>query len=206
MGKIDDSQTLAELYPAAGARALAKEVAEIDRHCARFIELSPFCVFGSSSTDSQPDLSPRGGAPGFARVRDPHTILIPDRPGNNRLDSLKHFADNPSIALLFLIPGIDETLRVYGTVEIVSGAEFQGQFASNDKEPRTVLKIKVKRAFFQCAKALMRAQLWKEEAKVDRSSLPPLSEIIKDQIKVLELANAPIESREAMLRRYAKEL
>jgi PPOX class probable FMN-dependent enzyme len=204
MGKIDGSKKLTELYPAPKARALAKEVSEIDRHCARFIELSPFCILGSASPGAHPDLSPRGGAPGFAKVIDSHTILIPDRPGNNRLDSLRQLADNPTIALLFLVPGVDETLRVYGRVEILHGEEFGDQFVSNDKRPTTVLKINVNKAFFQCAKALMRAQLWSEASKVDRSRLPSLAEIVNDQVKRPELAIA--ETQEEMLRRYGREM
>jgi len=143
MGKIEDPKALRDLYPAPGARALAKEVRELDAHCTRFIALSPFCVMGSATNAGDPDLSPRGGAPGFAKVRDSRTILMADRPGNNRLDSLSKLAANPRIALLFLVPGLDETLRVFGTAEIVAGADFGNDLISNGRAPQTVLKIAV---------------------------------------------------------------
>jgi len=202
MGTIENPQALRELYAAPGARALAKEVKELDAHCARFIALSPFCVMGSATSAGEPDLSPRGGAPGFATVRDSRTILIPDRPGNNRLDSLGKLAANPRIALLFLIPGVDETLRVFGKAEIVAGADFAGDFATNGKPPKTVLKIAVERAFFQCGKALMRAQLWNAAPRSDRAGLPTLGEMIKDQTGLADRT----ESQEEMTLRYRKEL
>jgi len=201
MGTIENPEGLRELYAAPSARALAKEVKELDAHCARFIALSPFCVMGSATNAGNPDLSPRGGAPGFATVQDSRTILIPDRPGNNRLDSLDKLVANPRIALLFLVPGVDETLRVFGKAEIVAGADFNGEFVTNGREPKTVLKIAVERAFFQCGKALMRAQLWKP-AGTDRAGLPTLGEMIKDQTGHADRT----ETQEEMTLRYRKEL
>jgi uncharacterized protein len=202
MGKITNPQALRELYAAPGARALAKEVKELDAHCARFIALSPFCVLSSVIADGGPDLSPRGGAPGFVMVRDSRTLVIPDRPGNNRLDSLRNLAADPRIGLLFLVPGLDETLRVYGRAEIVAGAEIGEELVSNDRAPKTALKISVERAFFQCGKALMRAQLWNAESRRDRSAMPPLGEVIRDQTGLSER----VETQQEMVTRYRKEL
>jgi uncharacterized protein len=201
MGKIEDPKALRNLYPAPGARALAKEIKELDAHCARFIAMSPFCVMGSASSAGDPDLSPRGGAPGFAKVRDSRTIAIADRPGNNRLDSLSKLAANPRIALLFLVPGLDETLRVFGTAEILAAADFGDELTSNGRAPQTVLKITVERAFFQCGKALMRAQLWGGISKRDRGGLPSMSEIMRDQTGM-----GPVETQDEVLERYRKQL
>ncbi len=202
MGKIEDQKALRELYPAPSARALAKEVKELDAHCTRFIALSPFCVMGSATREGDPDLSPRGGAPGFAKVQDSRTIVIADRPGNNRLDSLSKLAANPRIALLFLVPGLDETLRVFGAAEIVAGADFGDDLIGNGRAPQTVLKITVQRAFFQCGKALMRAQLWGGEAKHDRGGLPTMGEIMSDQTGL----PGPVETQDEMLERYRRQL
>ncbi len=202
MAKIASAGVLREFYPVPGARALAKAIAELDAHCIRFIALSPFCVIGSASAAGEPDLSPRGGAPGFAAVRDGRTILIPDRPGNNRLDTLSKLAANPRTALLFLVPGMDETLRVFGNAEIVAGADFGGDFVTNNRAPQTVLKITVKQAFFQCGKALMRAQLWNAESKRDRSAMPTMGEIMRDQTGHTD----HVETQDEMLNRYRKQL
>ena len=202
MGKIEDQQALRELYPAPAARALAKALTELDAHCIRFIGLSPFCVIGSASPTGEPDLSPRGGAPGFATVHGSRPSLLPDRPGNNRLDTLSKLAANARIALLFMVPGMDETLRVFGSAEIVSGADFGGDFVTNNRAPQTVLKITVNQAFFQCGKALMRAQLWNEESKCDRSDMPTMGEIMRDHTGHTD----HVETQDEMLTRYRKQL
>jgi PPOX class probable FMN-dependent enzyme len=201
MGRIEDQQALRELYAAPAARALAKAIPELDAHCIRFIGLSPFCVIGSASATGKPDLSPRGGAPGFAKVED-SAILLPDRPGNNRLDMLSKLAANPRIALLFMVPGMDETLRVFGNAEIVSGDDFGTDFVTNNRAPQTVLKITVDQVFFQCGKALMRAQLWSEESKCDRSAMPTMGEIMRDHIGHTD----HVETQDEMVSRYRKQL
>jgi PPOX class probable FMN-dependent enzyme len=135
------------------------------------------------------------------QVLDEHTLLLPDRPGNNRLDSLSNLLANPHVALLFLVPGIDETLRVYGRVEVVP---FSGDNSSHSerKPSATVLRITVSKAFFHCAKALMRAQLWSEETKIDRRTFPTLGQILKDQLQ----DDAAPETQEDMVRRYREDL
>ena len=201
MEGIDDRSALRELYPAPKPRALLKEVPRLDKHCLRFIALSPFCILSTVRPDAGPDLSPRGGPPGFARALDDHTLVLPDRPGNNRLDTLSNIASDPAVALLFLVPGVDETLRVYGTATIVPAGTFEDEPGAA-RASTTALKVSVERAFFHCAKALMRARLWSENAKVDRAVLPTLGEMLNDQIGDA----SPVESQQEMVRRYLQDL
>lgn len=128
--------------------------------------------------------------------------MLPDKTGNNRLDNLSNIVANPAVALLFMVPGVDETLRVYGAAEILPGTAFDDEFVPDSRPPTTVLRVTVERAFFHCAKALMRARLWSEDAKIDRACLPSMGEIIKDQTQ----DPAPPETQEDMVRRYAKDL
>lgn len=202
MKRMEEPRDLRTIYASPKDRALGKVRRALDRHCARFVTLSPFCILGSVDRRGRPDLSPRGGPPGFAKVLSPESLLIPDRPGNNRLDSLTNLIGNPSVALLFLVPGFDETLRVYGTAEMLTDPEICKELTLNEREPKVVLKIKVERVYFQCAKSLMRAQLWDPQSKVDRSSFPPLGQILKEQLG----DDQPAESQEEMLRRYSKDL
>jgi PPOX class probable FMN-dependent enzyme len=198
---LTDPAALRTLYAMPKERALRKVVPRLDHHCIHFINRSPLCILASATPDGFPDLSPRGGDPGFVQVLDDHTLLLPDRPGNNRLDSLSNLVTNPPVALLFLVPGIDETLRVYGNVEIVP--RLGDDHASSERKPSaTVLRISVSKAFFHCAKALMRAQLWSEEAMIDRRSFPTLGQILKDQLQ----DNGPVESQDDMVRRYQEDL
>ena len=182
MTKIADSVGLRARYAEPKRRALSKEVAELDVHCSRFISLSPFCVLSSVGRDGLPDVSPRGGEPGFVQVVDAHTLVMPDSSGNNRLDTLGNLADNPAVAVLFLVPGFDETLRVYGSTEVLGPGEFEGVSSGDARPPKTALKIRVNKAFFQCGKAVMRADLWAPDAVVERSVMPSLGQILNDQI------------------------
>jgi PPOX class probable FMN-dependent enzyme len=201
MTAIDDPADLRALYAHPKERSLRKVLSRLDQHCIHFISLSPFCVLGTASSEGIPDLSPRGGAPGFVQVLDERTLVLPDRPGNNRLDSLSNLAANPAISLLFLVPGVDETLRVHGTVEIVPTETFD--VVEGDRKPgATVLQITVRQAFFHCAKALMRSHLWSDEAKIDRETFPTLGQILKDQLQ----DDGPVESHAEMVRRYSSEL
>jgi PPOX class probable FMN-dependent enzyme len=202
MSAIRDVETLRTLYATPSERALNKEIAELDVHCTQFISLSPFCLLTTVKSDGTPDISPKGGQPGFVRVVDEHTMLMPDSLGNNRLDSISNATANPNVAFLFLIPGVDETLRVYGTTKIVPGEEFANEFTDERRPPKTVLRVNVTKAFLHCAKALMRSELWSEEAKIERSLLPTMGEMMKDHT----CDTGPVESQEAMLTRYAELL
>jgi uncharacterized protein len=199
-----DAGHLRALYPAPAERSLRKQLDHLDAHCRRFIALSPFVVVASVAPgdDGLPDASPRGGEPGFVKVPDDATLLLPDAPGNNRLDTLANVAATGRVGLLFLVPGIDETLRVNGTAVVSADPADLGTFAGTRHPPRTVLRVTVREAYLHCAKAFMRSRLWDAAARVERTTLPTLGQMINDQIGL----TTPPETQEAMLARYAKDL
>ena len=179
--------TLRECYPEPLERAVLKTQRALDLHMKRFIALSPFLCLGSSSDDGA-DVTPRGDQPGFVHVLDDTTLLIPDWPGNNRLDTLMNIEANPNVGLLFLIPGFNESLRVNGVAEVSLEPSLLGRWDVNGKQPRSVLRVTVREAFLHCGKAILRSKLWDERAKVDRSVLPPYGQMLKDQTKVRDSA------------------
>jgi PPOX class probable FMN-dependent enzyme len=183
---IEDTCTLREFYGAPSERAIKKQLPALDRHCRAFIALSPFVVVASGGADGTLDASPRGDAPGFVAVLDDHTLLIPDRPGNNRVDTMSNIVDNPHIGLLFLVPGMNETLRVNGWVRITTDERLLAPLAVNGKQPRAGLVVTVEEAYLQCPKALVRSDLWNPEKHVDRAALPTMSEMLADQIPGLD--------------------
>jgi len=197
---IDDLPSLRTLYPEPGERARRKQLDALDRHCSHFIALSPFVVLATGNAAL--DASPRGGAPGFVRQPDAHTLLIPDAPGNHRLDSLSNIVAHGRIGLLFLIPGIDETLRVNGSAWLTQDGDRLRHFAQDPRPPRLVIEVRVEEAYLHCAKALMRSKLWFEAARVERSVLPSLGRMINDQLG----SDAPAESDAQMRTRYAADL
>ena len=183
MTAIDDPSALRDSYPPALERSLQKQLDHIDEHCRRFIELSPFFVLASAAADGTADASPRGGPPGFVIVDGTHTLLVPDWPGNNRLDSLTNLALAPGVGLLFMVPGVDETLRVNGTVEISIDEALRGRFAADGRgAPRSVLVVSVREAYLHCAKALMRSRLWDPETRIPRDALPTMGQMMRDHI------------------------
>ena len=179
--------TLREQYPAPLERAVLKIQRALDAHMQRFVALSPFLCLGSSSQDGA-DVTPRGDQPGFVHVLDATTLLIPDWPGNNRLDTLMNIEANPHVGLLFLIPGFDESLRVNGVAEVSQDPSLLERWNVNGKHPRSVLRVSVREAFLHCGKAIIRARLWDERAKIDRAALPPYGQMLKDQIEVRDTA------------------
>lgn len=200
----DRAARIRELYPAPNERAVRKELDHLDPHCLRFVALSPFVVLASVAPgeDGPLDASPRGGAPGFVHAFDATTLLIPDAPGNNRLDSLSNITATERVGLLFLIPGIDETLRVNGTALVSDDPALLAPFASERHPPRVVVRVAVQQAYLHCAKAFMRSRLWSAAAQVERSALPTIGRMINDQLGL----TTPSETQEAMLARYAKDL
>src|SRR4029077_8078289 len=152
--RIEDTASLRSCYPEPSELARRKNLARLDKHCRNFIALSPFLCLGTAS-DAGTDVSPRGDAPGFVRVLDDTTLLIPDRPGNNRLDSLGNLLANPNVGLLFLIPGIEETLRVNGSAEITTDARLLADAEVNGKRPKSALIVHVREAFLHCGKAVI---------------------------------------------------
>ena len=181
---IPDVETLRTLYAAPGERAVKKQIGALDRHAARFIELSPFVVLASSGAAGSVDASPRGGAAGFVKAPDAHTLLLPDAPGNNRLDSLSNIIETGRVGLLFLIPGFDETLRVNGRAELSLAAADIARCTDEKRAPKLVIRVAVQEVYLHCAKAFMRSELWKPESWPDRASMPTLGEILRDQLAV----------------------
>lgn len=180
----DAAAQLEALYKPPHALTVAKDIGHVDRHGRRFIELSPFVALASVGPEGGVDVSPRGGGPGFVRVsEDGKSLLMPDRPGNNRLDSLKNIAQGSGeVGLMFMIPGVDDIYRVNGRASLVVDEALAEQFAEFGKVPKTLLRIAVREAYLHCPKALMRADLWGDSHRVDRATLPSLSEMVSDQL------------------------
>jgi PPOX class probable FMN-dependent enzyme len=164
-------------------RAVQKQLAALDKHCQAFIQRSPFVVLSTSNARGGCDASPKGDRPGFVLVLDEHTLVIPDRPGNRRADSLLNIVDNPHVGLLFLIPGMGETLRVNGSASIVQDEGLLEQLAVDGKKPQVAIVVKVDECFLHCAKALIRSQLWDPERFMPRCEMPSLAQMIQDQIR-----------------------
>lgn len=173
---------LDRLYPPAKPRVIAKAIDHVDAHAARFIALSPFCVFATAGADGTVDATPRGGSPGFVRVAAPQRLLMPDRSGNNRLDSLRNLlSGSGEVGMIFFIPGIDDALRLNGRASLTDDPALLVAMVEFGKPPRTVVEIAVREVFLHCPKAMMRAKLWSAEAQQPRSALPSLSQMIRDQ-------------------------
>ena len=159
-------------------RSLVKELDRISDHYRAFIEKAPFVAVATCGPEGL-DCSPRGDPPGFVRVVDEKTLMLPDRRGNNRIDSLRNLVRDPRISLLFLIPGVNETMRINGRADIVVDADLCESFAVGGKLPRSVLVVTVDRIYFQCQKALVRSRLWDPEAQIARSDLPSTGKMLE---------------------------
>jgi len=177
--RITDVGTLEKLYGVPSGAPVEKEIDYLHPHYQRLIAASPFFVLATGGPGGM-DASPRGDAPGFVVVEDEKTLLIPDRRGNNRVDSLRNIIANPRVALLFLVPGVGETLRVNGRAEICTDPALLARFSVESKLPRSVLVIRVDTVFFQCARAIFRSKLWEADRHVERSCLPSLGTILSD--------------------------
>ena len=178
---ITETAELRALYGKPNERAASKVLMKLDEHCRAFIDLSPFCVLATAAADGSADCSPKGDAPGFVEVLDDETLLIPDRLGNNRVDSMSNIIENPNVSLIFFVPGMNETLRVNGQAAITTDEDVLSPLAVNGKAPKSGLVIKVEETFLHCAKALMRSKLWDPERHIDRKSFPSLRRILADQ-------------------------
>ncbi len=176
---LTDATALRQLYGEPSDAAIAKEIDYVHPHYRAMIEASPFMVMATSGPDGL-DVSPRGDPAGFIVVQDDRTLLIPDRRGNNRADSLNNLVADPRIALLFLIPGVGETLRVNGRAEICVDPAMLERFPAQGKLPRSVIVVHVERVYFQCPKALVRSDLWNPAKHVERRSLPSSGTILAD--------------------------
>ncbi len=170
-------EALESIYGAPSGAAVVKEIDHVNDHYRAFIEAAPFCAVATSGPDGL-DCTPRGDPPGFVRVKDEKTLLIPDRRGNNRIDSLRNLIEDPRISLLFLIPGCGETIRVNGRAVISIDPALCESFTFTGKVPRSVIVVTVDRIFYQCAKAIVRSRLWDPATQVDRRALPTSGAIL----------------------------
>ncbi len=193
-----DSEGAASLvasYAPVARGAQLKDIGHIDVHMGRFISLSPLCLVATADAAGKQDVTPRGDPAGSFKVLDEHTIAIADRPGNNRLDTLRNLLENPEIALIFLIPGINDTVRVAGTARLSVDPELLGAMSVQGKTPRCAVVIAVRQAYLHCAKALLRSKLWEGEYAQPRSAFPPISRMVGDQIGLSEDEKKTAEAR-----------
>jgi PPOX class probable FMN-dependent enzyme len=173
-------------YAAVSKGAALKDIGRIDVHMGRFIGLSPLCLVATADASGKQDVTPRGDPPGSFKVLDERTIALADRPGNNRLDTLKNLLENPEIALIFLIPGIADTVRVAGTARLSVDPELLASMAVQGKEPKCAIVISVRQAYLHCAKALLRSKLWQPDYVQPRGAFPSISRMVGDQIGLSE--------------------
>ena len=194
---IASQAELRRTYREPAPRAQQKVLDHIDRHARDFIALSPFCVVSSLGADGRQDTSPRGDPPGFVAVLDERTLLIPDRPGNNQVDSLQNVLAHPEVGLLFLVPGMNETLRVSGTAAIVTDEALLAPLTVGRKAPLSGLRVTVEEAFLHCGRSLIRSRLWDPEAQIDRSCYPSYGQVLADQIRGADAAEIDASEDEA---------
>jgi PPOX class probable FMN-dependent enzyme len=190
MDFLTSHEALRAHYKAAHERSLLKEMRSLDAHSKGFLKRSPFVLIGSSDGNGNADVTPKGDRPGFVTVLDDTTIAIPDRPGNNRLDTLENIIVNPAVGLLFLIPGMDETLRINGEARVTADQGLRERLMAEGKLPAAVILVAVQAVYMHCAKAFMRSQLWTPASWPDRASLPTLGQILKDQIGLSDSVEA----------------
>ncbi len=193
---------LRSYYGEPAERARKKQLARLDVHCRNFIALSPFLVMSTAAAGGSTDASPKGDVPGFVVVQDDHTLLIPDRPGNNRVDSFQNLLENPHVGLLFFVPGMNETLRVNGRARLTIDPETLAPLSVNGKPPRAALVVQVEEAYLHCAKALIRSRLWDPETQIDRKSCPTMGQMMADQIGGLD----PVEVQKSYEERNRNRL
>jgi PPOX class probable FMN-dependent enzyme len=186
---------LREIYRPPSRPAVAKQLDRLDGHCRTFIAHSPFVTLASADAAGRCDVSPRGGPPGFVRVLDDHTLALPDLSGNNRLDSLQNLVSCDGVGLLFLVPGLDETLRVNGRAVVSTDPEVLARCPVGDVEPRVAVVVAVDEAFLHCAKALRRSRLWDPDGWPDRSDMPSVACMLRDHYDLPEMDLAATERR-----------
>ncbi len=199
---IKTEEELRELYGWAKGRAKTKVLSALEKHAKNFIEHSPFFVMSTYDKNGRCDASPRGGHAGFVKILNDTTILIPDAKGNNRVDSLVNLVETGNIGCLFMIPGINETLRINGVAEITTKADYISLFSEEKNPPKTCIQINITEVFLHCAKALMRSELWQNTYRVERPGFPTMGVMLNEQLGT----DKAFESQEDMEERYRKDL
>lgn len=203
---ITSLPALRELYAPVNPRSALKELPQLDRHATRFISLSPFVVISSYGEDGRADTSPRGGDAGFVKVVDSGTLLIIDSPGNNRLDTLENIIATGQIGLLFMVPGVDETLRVNGMAVLSTDEAECKRCEDSRRVPKLVIRVSVHASYLHCAKALMRSDLWNPTKHLQRNQLPSMGEMMRDQMVGKLPDETVFETQAQMLARYQNTL
>jgi PPOX class probable FMN-dependent enzyme len=179
---VEDIAEIRELYGAPGERSLKKQLTRLDQHCRAFIARSPFLVIASTDPAGRCDASPKGDAPGFVEVIDDTTLMIPDRLGNNRVDTIGNLLECPGVGLIFFVPGLSETLRINGKARITTDPALLERSSVNGKAPRSAILVTAEEVYFHCGKALIRSDLWNPEKQTKKSDFPSLGRILADQI------------------------
>ncbi|HEV7370375.1 MSMEG_1061 family FMN-dependent PPOX-type flavoprotein [Arenibaculum sp.] len=183
LSRVTDAQDLRARFEGPGDHVVRRQLDRLDAHGRRFVELSPFLLLASGDPSRGLDVSPRGDAPGFVRVLDDTRLVLPDRPGNNRLDTFHNILAWPSVALLFLVPGLRECFRVNGEATVCDEPALRAACSAQGREPKLVVVVDVKEAFFHCGKAAIRSRLWEDDHRAERGAFPSLAEITADQIR-----------------------
>ncbi len=179
--KIRTKEELRDHFGEPVLRTVERQLDKLDGHCRHFIELSPFLVLSSAGPGGA-DASPKGDPPGFVKVIDDETLLIPDRLGNRRVDSMMNIVDSPGVGIIFFVPGVEETLRVNGEAEITTDPALLAPLSMKGKCPEAGLLIRVREAYFHCGKSIIRSKLWDPETRIERSAFPTLGRIVADQV------------------------
>lgn len=200
--ELKSAEAVRAQYAEPSHMAKAKQLDHLDKHCKAFIALSPLVMVASSDAAGRLDNTPRGDAPGFVAVLDDVTLVIPDRRGNNRVDTMLNLVENPRVGLLFLVPGINETLRVNGTARVTTDVALLEPLAADGKIPKVGVVVTAEEVFFHCGKPLIRSKLWDPARKVERSSFPSLGRVLADQIA----GGDPKEFEEGIEMRYKTQL
>ncbi len=180
---ISDVARLRAVFKMPNPESLSQKkcIDHLDKHARAFIARAPFLCMGTQAPDGLADVTPRGDPAGFVKVLDAHTLVIPERPGNNRIDSLTNIVANPNVGLIFLVPGFDETLRVNGTAQVTTDPDILALMAVQERLPRAAIVVSVVEVFLHCAKAFRRSKLWDPASLQDRSEMPSLSKMVLDQ-------------------------
>ena len=198
---LKNASQLRELYGFPKGRAKNKVLTTLEKHSIHFISKSPFLILSTSNQSGKMDASPRGGEPGFVKILD-SKLLIPDFKGNNRIDSLINISETTNIGLIFMIPGIDETLRINGKAIITTAPEILKTFSNLPKSPISCIVVTIEELFLHCAKAFMRSKLWDASSQINPNDFPTMGQMMNDQLNISDLP----ESREKMRKRYREDL
>ena len=202
MGIIKDEEQLRKLYEYPKGRAAIKVINELEQHSKEFLKLSPFVVISSIGADGIADASPRGDGKGFVKIKDNRTIIIPDRSGNNRLDTLQNIIANSTVGLLFFIPGINEVLRINGNGYIEDDIDLCSEFKIKNNVPKSCILINIKEIYMHCAKAIMRSSLWDPSSYLAAKDFPTISRILNDQIN----SNDDLKNHQQEEQRYREQI